>query len=92
MASAPKRYERHRPETTVLCAVVQQHLESFLLHVRESTERKVSRYVEREFRRYAECGILPCGFARAECRACRGAHLRTGDLALATGRRSAERS
>jgi hypothetical protein len=70
MPSAPKRYERHRPETTVLYGLVQGHLESFLLHVRESTERRLPRYVEQEFRRYVQCGILSCGFARAACSCC----------------------
>jgi hypothetical protein len=30
----------------------------------------VPAYVEREFRRFLECGILACGFARAYCDAC----------------------
>jgi hypothetical protein len=32
------------------------------------------RFIEREFRRYLECGILAHGFARVKCTACRNAY------------------
>ncbi len=34
-------------------------------------DEPVPEYVEREFRRYLECGLLAYGFARARCRQCR---------------------
>jgi hypothetical protein len=61
------RYERHRPEDTVLYAVVQEQLESFLARARE---RPLPRFVEREFRAFLECGILAYGFLRVHCDAC----------------------
>jgi hypothetical protein len=70
MGSSPSAYEPRRAETTVLYAIVQEHLESFLLHVRDNTERRLPKYVEQEFRRFAECGILAHGFCRAACRSC----------------------
>jgi hypothetical protein len=33
-------------------------------------EFPIPRYVERELRRFLECGILACGFARAHCDRC----------------------
>jgi hypothetical protein len=63
------RYERQRPEESVLYAVVQRELESFLAQA-AARERPVPRFVEREFRAYLRCGILAHGFARVHCDAC----------------------
>ncbi|MCE7939927.1 MAG: IS91 family transposase [Chloroflexi bacterium CFX6] len=51
---------------------VQQHLETWLARCRDGhdDEWSVPAYVEREFRRYLECGILAHGFARARCGQC----------------------
>jgi hypothetical protein len=51
---------------------VQEHLETWLAHCRDShdDDGPVPEYVEREFRRYLECGILAYGFARARCGQC----------------------
>jgi hypothetical protein len=65
-----KRHVRHEPEKTVLYEVVLGWLETFLSYAREVYQRGLPRYVERELRRYLECGILAHGFARAFCRAC----------------------
>ena len=65
-------YRRRRPERTPLYQSVQGHLETYLGLAREghTDGDGVPRYVEREFRRYLECGILAHGFARARCGAC----------------------
>jgi hypothetical protein len=77
MARAPLRYGRHRPEATVLYGLVQKHLESFLWHVRESTERRLPRYVEQEFRRLLGSAI-PMQFWRTTCSARARSAFRSG--------------
>ena len=56
-------YGRRRPEQTALYQVVQQHLETYLALAEEDDwdGQRVPAYVEREFRRYLECGILAYG-------------------------------
>jgi hypothetical protein len=49
--------------------VVREQLETFLARARER-ERPVPRFVERELRRYLECGILAHGFLRVHCDDC----------------------
>jgi hypothetical protein len=56
-------YRPRRPADTVLYRVVQQHLETYLALSREGLldEDPVPAHVERELRRYLECGILAHG-------------------------------
>jgi hypothetical protein len=70
--SAPTRYRPRRPSQSVLYRCVQQHLETWLAECREGHDDAgpVPPYVEREFRRYLDCGILARGFARARCGQC----------------------
>ncbi len=65
-------YRRRRPERTVLYQVVQCHLESWLAQYREAEpgHDPIPWYVERDFRRYLDCGLLCRGFGRARCKAC----------------------
>ena len=65
-------YRRRRPEHTVLYQVVQSHLESWLAHHREAEpdDDPIPWYVERDYRRYLDCGLLCRGFGRARCSAC----------------------
>jgi hypothetical protein len=63
-------YRRRRPERTPLYRTVQGHLETYLALAQEAQGEDVPAYVEREFRRYLECGILAHGFARARCGEC----------------------
>ncbi len=63
-------YRRRRPAETVLYRVVQEHLETFLTLADDPTGPGLPGYVERDFRKYLECGILAHGFARARCRDC----------------------
>ena len=69
-AALGKQHVRHEPEKTVLYEVVLGWLETFLAHARETYERSIPRYVERELRRFIDCGILERGFARAYCKDC----------------------
>jgi Transposase zinc-binding domain/Putative transposase len=68
----PAIYRRRRPAESVLYRVVQEHLETYLALARGGSldTDPVPRFVEREFRRYLECGILAHGFARARCSEC----------------------
>ncbi len=70
--SAPPRYRPRRPSESVLYRCVQQHLETWLAQGRDGHDDawSVPEHVEREFRRYLECGILAHGFARARCGQC----------------------
>jgi hypothetical protein len=70
--STPVRYRPRNPSQSVLYRCVQQHLESWLAQCRDGhhDDGPVPAYVEREFRRYLECGILAHGFARARCGDC----------------------
>src|SRR5262249_48615622 len=51
-------------------ALVREHLETFLVHARESYGAPLPRYVEDEFREYLRCGVLAYGFVRARCEFC----------------------
>jgi hypothetical protein len=70
--SAPTQYRARRPSRSVLYRCVQEHLESWLAQCCDGhhDDGPVPPYVEREFRRYLDCGILAHGFARARCGQC----------------------
>lgn len=53
-------YVPRNPADTVLYNVVAEHLETFLARQRQR-ERIVPRFVERELRKFLECGILANG-------------------------------
>ncbi|HQY71878.1 MAG TPA: transposase [Pseudomonadales bacterium] len=65
-------YQRRRPERTLLYHLVQAHLATWLALQDDGEGRSASApaLVEREFRRYLDCGILAHGFARARCADC----------------------
>jgi hypothetical protein len=63
-------HQRRRPAETVLYQLVQEHLETFLALSDESTGEGLPRYLERDFRKYLDCGILARGYARARCTDC----------------------
>jgi hypothetical protein len=56
----PGRYRPRRPSASVLYRCVQEQLEIWLARGRDGhdDEWSVPDYVEREFRRYLECGML----------------------------------
>ena len=63
-------YRRRRPERTPLYRTVQGHLQTYLALAQDAQGGGAPAYVEGEFRRYLECGILAHGFARARCGEC----------------------
>ena len=74
-APLPSGYVRREPEKSALYQVAAQHLETFLDEPLRHGAAPYPRYVEREFRRYLDCGI-PCrGFARLICESCGSEHL-----------------
>jgi len=60
IANGPMPYRRRRPERTLLYRTVQTHFATWLALTRDSAVDgdPVPADVEREFRRYLECGIL----------------------------------
>ena len=71
-ASCPTLYRRRRPERTLLYRTVQTHFATWLALARDGSVDgdPVPAHVEREFRRYLDCGILAHGCARARCGQC----------------------
>ena len=69
-APFPGTYRRREPEKSVLHTVVREHLETFLEQARYLNGEGYPRFIEREFRRYLDCGLLSRGFARLRCPAC----------------------
>ncbi len=65
-------YRRRQPERSVVYQVLQSHLETWLAGCREMNEAgfPVAGYIEKDFRKSLECGILAHGFARARCAGC----------------------
>ena len=61
-AASEPTYQRREPETTVLHALVRDHLEEFLEHARDTYTRPIPRYVENELRAYLKCGLVRYGF------------------------------
>lgn len=58
--SGERTYSPRRPEKTVLYQAVANSLETFLDWAR-GHDRCVPRFVERELRRFLECGVLAFG-------------------------------
>lgn len=71
-APLPAKYRPRQPRKTVLHQVVAEHLQTMLAvaSLRSDDGRGYPRFVEREFRRYVECGALGRGFARVRCKSC----------------------
>jgi hypothetical protein len=67
--SGVREYRRRRPEETVLYEAVRENLAT-LLEEASQQGRGLPRYVERDFARYLECGVLAHGFARVRCESC----------------------
>jgi len=71
-APRPRRYRARRPEDTPLYHAVQHHFETWLALKRagEPWEDTVPAFVERDFRKYLQCGLFCHGFGRARCPRC----------------------
>jgi hypothetical protein len=61
---ASSTYQPRRAEESVLYGIVQEHLATFLAHVREQYEAPLPRYVEDAFRSFLACGVFARGFIR----------------------------
>jgi hypothetical protein len=68
------RYQRHRPEHTLLYRLVAQHYPAFVAHM-AATGRPLPHYVQHEFEAYLKCGRLEHGFLRLRCASCHAEHL-----------------
>jgi len=68
------RYQRHRPEQTLLYRIVEQHYPVFAEHM-AAQGRPLPDYVQREFEDYLRCGWLAHGFLRVRCESCHAEHL-----------------
>jgi len=70
----PDRYQRHRPEQTLLYRIVDEYYPQFVdLMARQG--RPLPDYVQREFEDYLRCGRLEHGFLRVRCDTCHAEHL-----------------
>ena len=89
------RYERHRPERTLLYQLVEEHYPALKVHL-AAQGSTLPGYVEREFDEYLKCGRLEHGFLRVRCETCHAEHLaafsckRRGFCASCGARRMAE--
>ena len=68
-SSEPVRVRRE-PETSVLYGVLREQLATFFARTEDENGPGLPRFVQRELRRYLECGILAHGFARVFCSTC----------------------
>jgi len=69
-SSAAAKYERHRPEDTLLYKTVQAHWRTFLAEVSGGAEPVLPRFVLEEVEAFLKCGILAHGFLRVVCDEC----------------------
>ena len=68
------RYERHRPEQTLLYQLVEEYYPAF--EAQWAAEGRVlPDYVRQEFDEYLKCGRLEHGFLRVQCETCHAEHL-----------------
>ena len=92
---AASRYERHRPERTLLYQLVEDYYPALKAHL-AAQRTTLPGYVEREFEAYLKCGRLEHGFLRLRCETCRAEQLlafsckRRGFCASCGARRMAE--
>ena len=68
------RYERHRPEQSLLYQTVERYYPDFLEQL-ANQDKSIPRYVQREFEDYLKCGRLEHGFLRVRCEDCHGERL-----------------
>ncbi len=68
------RYQRHRPEQTLLYRIVEAYYPAFAACL-AAQGRELPGYVQREFEDYLKCGRLEHGFLRVRCESCHAEHL-----------------
>jgi hypothetical protein len=64
-----KTYARRKPEITPLYKIIAENIETFFALCREQGPG-LPRYIENEFYKYLECGILAHGFVKYSCTSC----------------------
>lgn len=69
-----RRYQRHRPEQTLLYQIVDEYYPAFAGLLAEQGGELPS-YVQREFEEFLKCGRLEHGFLRVRCESCHAEHL-----------------
>jgi len=74
LAGRYQRYQRHRPEQSLLYQVVERHYPDFVEHLNE-VGKQLSVHVRQAFDGYLQCGRLECGFLRLRCDTCHAEHL-----------------
>ena len=62
-------YERRRPESTTLYAVVRDNVET-LYAAMQDAEQAIPKFVRKELEGYLDCGLLCRGFAHLKCEGC----------------------
>ena len=76
MGTLPIKYDRRRPEQTILYQLVADNMETFFATVESRPRGRVfPRYVRKEFEGYLKCGILDHGFMQLICDDCPKTHL-----------------
>ena len=68
-ANSSNRYERHRPQTTLLYQLVSQYYPQFQ-ELMAQQETLLPGYIQQEFEAYLKCGRLEHGFLRVRCECC----------------------
>ena len=69
-----RRYQRHRPEQTLLYRIVEEHYTAFVAQM-ACEGRPLPYYVQREFDEFLRCGRLEHGFLRVRCDDCHAERL-----------------
>ena len=67
--TSARRYERHRPEQTLLYQIVDKHYPEFLAQT-AAEGKSLPDYVQQEFTDFLKCGLLEHGFIRVRCESC----------------------
>ena len=68
------RYQRHRPEQTLLYWIVDEYYPAFTARLEEQG-RELRGYVQRDLEDYLKCGQLEHGFLRVRCESCHAEYL-----------------
>jgi ribosomal protein S27E len=63
------KYERHRPEETLLYQIVDKHYPDFQA-LMAAQGSPLPGYFQTEFEEYLKCGLLKHGFLRVRCEGC----------------------
>jgi ribosomal protein S27E len=63
------KYERHKPEQTLLYQIIEKYYPQFLSHMGQQ-DKYLPKYVRSEFEAYLKCGRVEYGFLRVRCEDC----------------------